>query len=148
MEKASPISSPLKMSSPISSPLKMCQSCRKKAVFYSRAQQLTQSPEKDCQACALENNINNEDTKQPVPIEYPSPSDISDTINNENKDDTNISSIISNTDTEEKKKNIDSSSWNSLLVLFLLSIATGILFNFFIKSISSFKSTFMAQFLT
>jgi hypothetical protein len=135
------------MSSPISSPLKMCQSCRKKAVFYSRAQQLATSPEKTCEACAFENNINNEDTKQPVPIEYPSPSDISDTINNESKDDTNVSSIIS-TDTEEKKKNIESSSWNSLLVLFLLSIAIGILFNFSIKSISSFTSTFMAQFLT
>jgi len=134
------------MSSP-SSPLKMCQSCRKKAVFYSRAQQLAASPEKVCEACALENNINNEDTKQPVPIEYPSPSDISDTINNENTDDTNISKV-SITDTEEKKKNIESSSWNSLLVLFLLSIATGILVNFSINSISSFKSKFMAQFLT
>ena len=124
----------------------MCQSCRKKAVFYSRAQQLATSPEKVCEACALENNINNEDTKQPVPIEYPSPSDISDTIN-ENTDDTNISSIITNTDNEEKK-NTTSNSWNSLLVLFLLSIATGILFNFSIKSISSFTSKFMAQFLT
>ena len=128
----------------------MCQSCRKKAIFYSRAQQLAASPEKICEACAFENNNNNEDTKkQPVPIDYPSPLlHISETIN-ENKEDTSISNTISNNNTEEKKENTKSSnSWSSLLILFLLSIATGILFNFSIKSISSFTSTFMAQFLT
>lgn len=123
---------------------KFCDECAKKAHFFSRAQQI--SPEKTCRACAListENSMNDDKfvmkpisfTTDPTTEGYPSESitSVDDNLNENNNK--------YNNDNNEKIK-VKSSN---LLLLFVLSIITGIIINF---SFKFFTSIFMATILT
>lgn len=123
----------------MSSPSK-CEACRKKAIFFSRAQQL--SPDKFCSACAAaaveinnttENNENNITPIFNASLEAEiSESKLQDTIQLDGKP-----------STINRK-----SSWSNLFILFIifiLSIITGVLLN---HSIIFVKSYLLSKFLT
>jgi hypothetical protein len=126
-------------STSISSPSK-CEACSKKAIFFSRAQQLAQSPDKYCSQCAALSNISAENDENDIsPIEYPSEADVSDTTF-----DDNTHQLDNKSDKQLDNKSNKNRAWSTFF-LFWISIMIGVAINY---SIKFFKSNFVSKFLT